>query len=116
MNTAIIVFAALAVIVLILRYRGREKEFRLMREGFTAEATVTAVTHMSLRMGSSRNWVVDGRFTFNGKTYRAMSGLLPYKPACEAGDTIRVHFLPEKPEYNRILESDAPPPQLKPWF
>ena len=104
------------VIVGGLRYRGREKEYRLMREGFTAEATVTAVTHMSLHMGSRWNWVVDARFTFNGKTYRALSGLLPYRPACKAGDTIRVHFLPEKPEYNRILESDAPPPQLKPWF
>ena len=105
------ILAALAVIVivaLILRYRGQEKEFRLMREGFTAEGTVIRVTCVQLRLGIHWSWVVEAQFTYKGETYRAMSGLLPYKPHCEAGQTVRVHFLPENPRYNRILEGDAP--------
>lgn len=108
MNYILAALAAIAVVALILRYRGREREFRLMREGFTAEGTVTHVTHVSVRMGSNRNWVVEARFTFKGQRYRAMSGLLPYRPYCEPGQTIRVHFLPENPRYNRILEGDVP--------
>ena len=79
-----------------------------MREGFTVEGTVTSITRLPLRLGIHWIWVVEARFTYKGETYRAMSGLLTYKPHCEAGQTIRVHFLPENPRYNRILEGDAP--------
>ena len=112
MNIANYLLAALvvlAVVALVLRHRGREKEARLMREGFTAEGTVNRVTHMSVRKGGS--WVVDARFDYRGQTFRAMSGMLSRRPFCEPGQTVRVHFLPENPKYNRILEGDVLPGQ-----
>lgn len=112
-----ILLTAIGVIVLIwllLKRRSAAKTLRLMREGICAEATVTRVTCLSLngKIDSDCNWVVDARFTYEGREYRAMSGLLPYKPYCEAGKTVRVHFLPENPGYNRILEGDAPPGRM----
>ena len=84
-----------------------------MREGVCTDATVVRVTHMSTRLGNGGSYVVDARFTWQGQSYHAMSGLLPYRPLCEAGQTVTVHFMPNHPSDNRILNGDAPPRQME---